>query len=124
MPRVYESFAEMEKSVSDTCKTFYALRNKLGGRILSAEGNIYFEVYAALQECFCFSESKADLVTQVADVIRDIRVSIRSKPLGVTHTRAFVDEQAEIAKLLRKYIRHNCERELWENVPEFKTPTE
>lgn len=124
MPREYKSFEDLRKDVSDTFSAFCTLRDHLGWSILNKKGSNQFLACGALRECFDFSENKSDLVAQVAALILDIRVSIKEEACRMTNPKSFIEERTEVAELLQKYVRHNCERELWENVPEFKTPTE
>lgn len=124
MPRVYQSFEVMKDHVDDILKAYSILRGSLSSNILSEEGIIQYQVYDTLAYCFEFSTNKAELIQEVAGEIRDLKTDYRRKSLFTGPTNDHIAENGRIAKLLRKYIRFNCERDLWENVPEIKEPFE
>lgn len=109
MSKEYKSFEDLRKKVFNEYQTL----NAVDREYLNEKGKFMYEVYDTLDDCFRFSDSKEELVEVISKEIVDL--------LKVRWYRSFEKEEEDkkIAEKLRRYVRWNIEKELWENIPEF-----
>ncbi|MGN0999735.1 MAG: hypothetical protein ACI4PO_09305 [Faecousia sp.] len=120
MPRDYKSFNELRDSVSDTYSSMAQLLEKFDWGFFSEDGCNKIEVYSTLNDNFLDADDKTELVKIVAGEIDEREKSIKHlREKGASHFLKEIKEKNEVIKYLAKYIRHNCERELWADYPEF-----
>lgn len=109
MERKYKSFEDLRKKVFEKYEIFSAVEREY----LNDKGKFMYEVYDALDDCFRFADSKEELVEVISKEIAELL-----KP--VWYRSPEVDEMnKKVAEKLRRYVRWNIEKELWENIPEF-----
>ena len=76
------------------------------------------DVYDELEECISFSDNLNDFVEQVRWNIEELL-----KPQWYRSPEV-QEENNVIAEKLRRFVRINVAKELWENIPEFKNREE
>lgn len=105
-----------KKSFEQICelvaKKFEPLQN-IDHKYLNEEGKFMYEVYDVLDDCVRMSDNLNDFVEQVRWNIEEML-----KPTWY-RSPEFAEENKRIAEKLRRYVRWNIEKELWENIPEF-----
>lgn len=114
MARDYMSFNELKESVTETYSSIAQLLEKFDWGFFSEDGQNKIEVYAILDDCFRFADDLNDLVKCVADEIGKLDKEIREAA-----SEKDAAEKKEVVKYLARYIRHNCEEELWIDYKEF-----
>lgn len=110
----YMSFNELKENASDIYSSITQLLEKFDWDFFSEDGQNKIEAYAILDDCFQIADDLQELVKYVADEIhklgREVREAASEKDAA---------EKKEVVKYLVRYIRHNCEEELWIDYEEF-----
>ena len=119
MPRTYPTFEQLK----DHAGQMYRAYNVIGWEKLNADGTAECRAYGIIVEAFAFCLAKGELVECIRQDIAELKTKINMIPMAELMHGEWREEVAVI-QLLRKYIRHNCERELWKDIPEFKTSTD
>lgn len=115
-----ESFWSLRKSATQIYASMEQLLEEFDWSIFTEEGAVKCEAYGILDNAFRFANDKADLVKIVADEIADLEHDIKeARENGSQENLEEAEHLNEVLKYLVKYIRHNCEDELWEDYPEF-----
>lgn len=110
----YMSFQELKDSVSETYSSIAQLLEKFDWGFFSEDGQNKIEAYAILDDCFRIADDLQELVKYVADEI--VKLGKEAREAG---SEKDADEKKEVIKYLARYIRHNCEEELWIDYEEF-----
>lgn len=114
--KTYKTFDQLKEIAVTTCAAFRTVRDLSNG-LLTQKGFIEMEawdyVYDAFQYCTCDTE-----------VIEWMRAEIHSIDKTISYATPFQLEQSlwqmpATRKFLRKYVRINFPRNLWENIDEF-----
>ena len=109
MSKEYKSFEDLRKKVEDKYEAFAGVEREY----LNDKGKFMYEVYDSLDDCFRMADNKAELVQIIRSEIADLL-----KP--VWYRSPEIEEMNEkVAEKLRRYVRWNIEKELWESIPEF-----
>ena len=115
-----ESFWSLRESATAIYSSMEQLIEEFDWDIFTDEGAVKCEAYGILDDAFRCSDSKTDLVKAVAGEIAGLVKEIKeARENGSSENLEDAAHAAEIVKYLVKYIRHNCEDELWEEYPEF-----
>lgn len=109
MGREYKSFEDLRNQVFKKYAAFAAI----GRDYLNDEGKFMYEVYDALDDCFRFAGSNEELVVVIRDEINELLKPVWYRSLEIAGMKK------KVAEKLRKYVRFNIEKRLWENIPEF-----
>lgn len=104
----YMSFKELKDSVSETYSSIAQLLEKFDWGFFSEDGQNKIEVYAILDDCFRIADDLEELVKYVANEIAKLGKEAREAA-----SEKDAAEKKEVVKYLARYIRHNCEEELW-----------
>lgn len=118
MPREYKDFDALRYRADE----MYRAYNLIGWENLNADGCAEYRAWDTILESFAFAETKAHIVEFIRDEIAELRAKIQNIPAEDMMDGGWHEDVAVI-QLLRKYIRHNCERDLWKDIHEFKSPT-
>ena len=110
----YMSFQELKDSVSETYSSIAQLLEKFDWGFFSEDGQNKIEVYAILDDCFRIADDLEELVKYVADEIGKLGMEVLA-----ADSKKDADDKKEVIKHLSRYIRHNCEEELWIDYKEF-----
>lgn len=110
----YMSFQELKDSVSETYSSIAQLLEKFDWGFFSEDGQNKIETYAILDDCFRIADDLNELVKYVADEIHKLGREVREAA-----SEKDASEKKEVVKYLARYIRHNCEEELWIDYEEF-----
>lgn len=119
MPRTYPTFEKLK----DHAEQMYRAYNAIGWGKLNADGFAECRTYGILVDAFMFCQDKGEFVERIRQDIAHLKNNLK-KISDADIIRGEWQEDVALINLLRKYIRHNCERELWRDIPEFKTPTD
>ena len=111
MERKYKTFEELR----DNAEMNYSTFAPLPWDYMSEKGIIARCTWNTLVDIFEFSTCKADVVEMVASEIRS-----NEERLAEKDGCARPDEVRGITDILKRYVRFNFERELWQDMPEFK----
>ena len=109
MGREYKSFEDLRNQVFNKYAAFAAVSRDY----LNDEGKFMHDVYDALDDCFRFTGTNEELVVVIRDEIVELRNPVWYRSPEVA------DRNKKVAEKLRKYVRWNIEKKLWENIPEF-----
>lgn len=111
MPNEYKSFWELRNQAEEMDHAY----GKISILRLNESGHAERRAYRTIVECFEFAGTKADVVQFLTKQINSL------DNLAKLNTQLFGNAKGEdaVADLLRKYIRHNFEHDLWENIPEI-----
>lgn len=118
MPREYKDFDSLRYRADEMFRAY----NLIGWENLNADGCVEYRAWDTIVESFAFAETKADIVEFIRGEIAELKAKIQSIPAEDLMNGDWREDVAVI-QLLRKYIRFNCERDLWKDIPEFKSPT-
>lgn len=113
MPNEYKSFWELRNHAEEMDHAY----GKISILRLNEDGRAERKAYRAIVECFEFAGTKADVIQFLTKQINSLDNIVNLN--AQYHMFASTKEDAAVADLLRKYIRHNFERDLWENIPEI-----
>lgn len=113
MPNEYKSFWELRNQAEEMDHAY----GKISILCLNADGIAERMAYRTIVECFEFAGTKADVVQSLTKQIQTL------DNIAKLNTQLFGNDKgdAAIADFLRKYIRHNFEYDLWENITEIAT---
>ena len=110
----YMSFKELKDSVNETYSNIAQLLEKFDWGFFSEDGQNKIETYAILDDCFRIADDLEELVRYVSDEI--VKLAKEAREAG---SQKDEDEKKEVIKHLARYIRHNCEEDLWIDYEEF-----
>lgn len=119
MPREYKDFDSLRNRADE----MYRAYNLIGWDKLNISGSVEYRAWDTIIESFAFAETKADIVEFIRVEIAELKAKIKNIP-----AEELMDgnwrEDVNVIQRLRMYIRFNCERDLWKDIPEFKTHTD
>lgn len=116
--KVYKSYEELKADVAAKMAAFNVVTDLAHGLrdILAEEGVVLYEVYDYLNDCFLWSDNAAEFIENVRRNYADLKKHHDSLQ---EWEKKKTWNNPRIFKLLRKYVRHNFDPELWEAIPEF-----
>jgi hypothetical protein len=104
-----KNFEEIRENVKAKAATFREV-----APYLNDDGKIVYKVYSCLDEAISFADD-------IAEFVEEVRQEINSQltPNGYVYIADSL-ARAEVADKLKRFVRHNVDNELWENIPEFQ----
>lgn len=118
MTREYKTIEDLY----NRAKEMHHAYNLIGSENLNEEGKAEAMAYCTICDAFEFSSNEADFINLIREEIAGCCTRVTDMTIYELMMSRSYDGFAEV-RLLRKYVRHNFKRELWENFPEFKKPT-
>ena len=106
------------EGIRELVKSKYEQLRRVPREYLNEDGKFMLDVWDELEDCVEFSDNLSDFVEQVRWNIEQLLKSQWYR------SEEFQEENQKIAEKLRKFVRIEVAKELWENIPEFKNREE
>lgn len=116
MVKYYDNYEWMKMKENETFDSIEQLLEKFGWSFFSEDGANKAEAHTILHDCFELAAARDELVKAVAEEIGKLEKEIKLYREAGTQG---ADDKNEVLKYLVRYIRLNCEEELWKEYPEF-----
>lgn len=81
---------------------------------LNEKGRFMFDVYDELDNCFFEASNLEEYIDNVRLIINEFLL----KPEWYWSPE-YKEHKEKVAERMRKFVRHQIDKELWENIPEF-----